>query len=307
MSTPGPEFFIVGAPKCGTSSLHRHLGAHTTVFLPDRKDVPYFGSDLEHTIPGAPRSLGDYLRPFADAPPGALVGDSCTLYMQSRRAAAEIAAYRARARVIVMLRDPVELIVSLHSHNIWMGEEDILDLADALAAEPDRRAGRRIPPRCNYPAGLFYRDVAAIADQLERYLQALPREQVHVILFDDLRADTAATVERTLQFLGVDERAQLDLAPVNARRQPRSLRVQSFLQQPPLGLERAFQALAPRSLHGRVLPWLNRFNGQRGRRQVLDPMLRSELERELRPQAERLQEMLQRDLAWCSSAEQLAA
>lgn len=297
-----PEFFIVGAPKCGTSSLHHHLRAHSSVFLGQRKDVPYFGSDLEHSIPGASRNREDYLAAFASAPANALIGDSCTLYMQSRRAAGEIAQWRPGARIVVMLRDPIELIISLHSHNIWMGEEDILELVPALAAEADRRAGRRIPSDNHFPAGLLYRDVAALGDQLERYMRAFSRDQVHVILFEELRADTAGTVERTLEFLGVEERVELDLSPVNVRREPRSLRLQSFLQQPPPGLERLFQAVTPRSLHGRVLPWVGRLNERPGAKPVLDSMIRAELAEELRPQVDKLERLLGQDLGeWCSS------
>ena len=166
---PIPDFFIVGAPKCGTSSLHQYLRQHPDVFLPAHKDVPYFGSDLQHSIPTAPSSLEDFLSWFAPAPAGARIGDSCTLYMQSRRAAAEIAQRSPDASIIVMLRDPVDLIFSLHSHDISMTEEDVLDFETAVAAEPEQRDGMRVPKRCRFPQGLWYRDVAALGDRLARY------------------------------------------------------------------------------------------------------------------------------------------
>ena len=150
----GPDFFIVGAPKCGTSSMHQYLRQHPDLYLPELKDVPFFGSDLENTIPHVPADHAEYLAWFSDAPTNARVGDSCTLYMQSRKAAEDIASWRPDASIVVMLRNPVDLMFSLHSHNIWMTDEDILDFDAAMAAEPDRLDGRRIPPLCNYPAGL---------------------------------------------------------------------------------------------------------------------------------------------------------
>jgi Sulfotransferase domain len=293
----GPDFFIVGAPKCGTSSMHQYLRQHPDLYLPDLKDVPFFGSDLEHTVPNTPADREEYLAWFSEAPAGARVGDSCTLYMQSMKAAEDIASWRPDASIIVMLRDPVDLMFSLHSHNIWMTEEDILDFEAAIAAEPDRRGGRRIPPLCNYPAGLWYRDVASLGDQVARYLDVFPRERIHAIIFDEFRENARGVVDQTLEFLGVRADVELDLGIVNSRRAPRSLLVQRFFQQPPAALEHAFHALTPRGLHGRLLPFLNRFNETKRTGQRLSPELRRQLETEMRPQVEKLEGLIGRNLA----------
>ena len=298
----GPDFFIVGAPKCGTSSMHQYLAQHPQIFMPTVKDVPFFGSDLEHTIPKAATNQEEYLSWFASAPTGARVGDSATQYMQSVRAASEIAKWRPDASIIVMLRDPVDLMFSLHSHNIWMTEENILDFESALAAEPDRRRGRRrIPESCNIPATLWYRDVAALGDQLARYLEVFGRDRVHVILLDELRQDARTAVDHTLEFLGLSTDVELALEVINSRRAPRSLRIQAFLQQPPPTLERAFHAVTPSVLHERVLPFLNQFNETRRRGEQMNTDLRARLGAELRPQVDRLEELLGRDLSdWCA-------
>jgi hypothetical protein len=277
--------------------MHQYLAQHPDVFLPAIKDIPFFGSDLEHTFPNAAREMSEYLALFSGAQAEQRVGDSCTLYMQSRRAAEEIATYRPDASIIVMLRDPVDLIFSMHSHNIWMTEEDILDFEAAMAAEPLRRQGQLIPAKANYPAGLWYTDVAALGDQLERYLAAFGRRQVHVILMDDLRRDVRGVVLEVLQFLDLSTDVELDLERVvNRRRAPRSLRVQRFLQEPPTSLERAFRALTPAALHGRLLPFVNRFNETSNSPQRLSPELSVQLRREMRPQVEKLEAILDRDL-----------
>lgn len=294
----GPDFFIVGAPKSGTSAMHQYLRQHPALYLPDRKDVPFFGSDLDHTVPGAPASLAEYLSWFSDAPRNVRLGDSCTLYMQSRRAAEEIARWRPEASIIVMVRDPVDLMVSLHSQNVWMTEEDILDFETAVMAEDERRAGRRIPALCNFPAGLWYRDVAALGDQLARYFAAFPRENVHVVVFDEFRRNTQQAVGRTLEFLGVSHKVPLELDIVNARRAPRSVAVQRFLQQPPPALERAFDTVVPRRLQGRLLPFLTKFNEAQGAQQTLSDEVSARLRSEMRPQVERLEALLGQGLGW---------
>ena len=295
-ATRGPDFFIVGAPKCGTSSLHQYLRQHPDLYLPDLKDVPFFGSDLEHTVPNAPADRREYVAWFSEAPTSARVGDSCTLYMQSRKAAEEIANWRPDAAIIVMLRDPVDLMFSLHSHNIWMTDEDILDFESAIAAEPDRRNGRRIPPLCNYPAGLWYRDVASLGDQVARYFEVFPRENIHVINCDEFRQNARSVVDQTLEFLEVTTEVELDLDIVNSRRAPRSLPIQRFLQQPPAGLERPYRAVTPRSWHGQLLPFLNRFNETKRARQTFSPELRRQLKLEMKPQVKKLEGIVGEDL-----------
>lgn len=289
--------------------MHQYLVLHPDAFLPARKDVPFFGSDLDHTFADAARDMAGYLALFSSARGERRIGDSCTLYMQSRRAAEEIAAWRPEASIIVMLRDPVEVMFSLHSHNIWMGEEDILDFEEALSAEPSRRQGARIPARAKYPAGLWYRDVASLGDQFERYTAAFPSEQIHVILMDDLRRDPGRVVQDTLAFLGLRGDVRLDAGRVvNRRRAPRSLWLQRFLQEPPESLEQAFRRLTPSALHGRVLPFLNRFNQTSRSPQTLSPELRAELGRQMRPQVRKLEALLGRDLrGWCGEESEAAA
>jgi hypothetical protein len=288
--------------------MHQYLGQHPDVFLPARKDVPFFGSDLQHAFPDAAQDMREYLALFSGARTERRIGDSCTLYMQSRRAAAEIAAWRPDASIIVMLRDPVDLMFSLHSHNIWMGEEEIQDFEEALCAGPARRQGRRIPNRARYPAGLWYRDAASLGDQFERYAAAFPREQIHVILLDDLRRDAGGVVRETLAFLGLSNDVELNTERVvNSRRAPRSLRIQRLLQAPPPSLERGFRKLAPSALHGRVLPFLNRFNQTSRSPQTLSRELRRELSRQMRPQVEKLEGLLGRDLSCWYSEESGAA
>ncbi|MGH2443292.1 MAG: sulfotransferase, partial [Chloroflexota bacterium] len=105
-----PDYFIVGAPKCGTSSLASYLKQHPRVYLPESKDVPFFGSDLQYR----PRreTLDEYQNRFAGAGGATRIGEACTAYLYSRRAAAEINAYSTDADIIVMLRNPLETMYS---------------------------------------------------------------------------------------------------------------------------------------------------------------------------------------------------
>ena len=100
-----------------------------------------------------------------------------------------------------MLRDPIEMIQSQHAQELFMGQEDLEDL-EAVAAEPDRACGRRIPAGSTQPY-CRYTWIARYAEHVARYLDAFGRERVHVTLFDTSR-DTSAAYADVVRFLGCD-------------------------------------------------------------------------------------------------------
>ena len=137
-----PNFFIVGAPKCGTSALYEYLGAHPEIFMSPYKEPHFFGSDLQQRWRP---TKSQYFSCFAKARDEKRVGEASVHYLYSKCAAAEIKEFCPEARIIIMLRDPVEMLYSLHSQSIFSGNEVINDFEEALEAEADRKLGRRIP------------------------------------------------------------------------------------------------------------------------------------------------------------------
>ena len=296
-----PDFFIVGAPKCGTTSLHQYLRQHPAIFMPAVKEVKYFGTDRQprHT----PKlTLPEYLSLFDGAPAGARVGEASVGYLRSSTAAREIAEFSPGAQAIVMLRDPVEVMHALHSELVFLGVEDLADFGEALAAEPDRRAGRRIPPAINNPRGLYYREAVSFAEQIERYFDALGRDRVHVIVFDDFKDDTAAAVRQTFRFLGVDDAFQPTLEVANPSKVARSRMLQRVLSSPPGWMRRAVRGVLPRPTRKRLYRTAMRFNARSQARQAIDPELRERLTAELAPEVERLSALVGRDLTHWSRA-----
>ena len=202
MTAAWPDFYIVGAPKAGTTSLYQYLAAHPDVFLPDQKELWLFGSDLD--VRNRRRWTADDLPElYRRAPAGSTRGLAYVWYLYSREAAREIAEVRPDARIVIALRDPVATLYALHSEFVYDGNEEIADFAQALEAEPDRCAGRRIPTEAHFPAGLCYRATVRYAEQVERYLDRFGADRVHVLLFDDLLADPEGTGTAVVRFLGL--------------------------------------------------------------------------------------------------------
>ena len=296
-----PDFFLVGAPKCGTSLMDTFLGRHPDLFLPI-KELHFFGADLNFNTP--PRTLDNYLSFYKDAPAGKRAGESSTWPLYSRTAAREIKEFCPDAQILIMLRNPVSMLHSLHSHLLFTGNEDIADFGEALAAEPDRRAGRRIPPN-SFPTGaLLYRDVARFSEQVERYFEVFGRDRVKVILADDFRTDNRAVYLDTLAFLGArTDFPELDAVLVqdawtrNENKAPRSRAVLRFLKRPTN--QAVLRGVIPSPVPGWrfVLRALRRLNIRYGERPPMAPEVKAALIEEFRPEVARLGALLGRDLS----------
>ena len=298
-----PDFFIVGAPKCGTTAMYEYLRVHPAVFMPSKKEPHYFARDLDRGTYGDGfyfvRDQARYLGLFAAATGDQRVGEASVWYLYSSEAAGAIAAKAPRARIVAMLRNPVEMLHSLHAQRLASGAEDIRDFAEALAAEPERRLGRRIPPRTFNQKGLWYREVVRYADQLARFFDAFGREQVLVLLYEDFAADPAAAYARVCVHLGVEAGSLPQFRVVNPNTVARWAWLRDFLRQPPQA------ALALGRLIGRTplggfargavrgtQEWLQRPE----RRTPLDPALRSRLVAEFSGEVQRTGALLGRDL-----------
>ena len=292
-----PDFFIVGAPKCGTTAMNNYLAEHPEIFIPDIKEVHFFGRDLNITK-GALRDEGAYLRLFSGATTEKRLGEASVWYLYSKTAAQEIYDFNPDARIVVMLRNPADMLYSQHSQFLYNGNEDIEDFREALAAEPERKAGRRIPKSAHLVDGLFYSETVRYAEQVERYFARFGRENVHIILYDDFRADLPGTYRKLLRFLGVSEDFTPEFAVVNPNKRARSALLRSFVQEPPESIKRLSRVFFPRSLRQRVMKGLDRANVRYEARAPLDPELKRELEHRFAPEVEKLERLLGRDLPW---------
>jgi len=139
-----PNFFIVGAPKCGTSALFAYLNQHPQVFMAHLKELHFFGTDVRY--PARP-TLDQYLLHFAKAREELRVGEASTSYLFSQSAAQEIRAFNPAARIVIMLRNPVDMMYSLHSEMLYWLNEDIEDFEAALEAEEKRKVVENITER----------------------------------------------------------------------------------------------------------------------------------------------------------------
>ena len=301
-----PDLFIVGAPKCGTSAMADYLAAHPEIYMA-RKEMHLFGSDLRFGPRFYRRELDEYLDEFATRNGERRAGEASVWYLYSRHAASELKAFNPDARILILLRNPVDVLHSLYYQFRFDGNEHLRTFEQALAAEEDRRRGRRISRLAYFPPGLRYRDVVRFAEQVRRFQEVFGREQIHVIVYDDFCADPARTYREALRFLGASEDfGPTDFQVVNATKTVRSRFLRAVLGDPTL---RRVAVAARRRLPARFCRVLERIesrlwdsNTRAARRPQISPELRHRLQVEFAPEVERLSGVLGRDLTHWSRA-----
>lgn len=300
-----PNLFVVGAPKCGTTSLCNYLGRHPQVFFPRTKEPLFFCADCVHDEYWRIDDPDAYLALFAPGAERKWRGEGSVWYLMSEVAAKRIRAYSPDARIIIMLRNPVDMVASLHAQFLFSGNESIRDFEKAYAAQEARAQGRRIPWRAHTPGGLLYTQVGRYAEQVERYLEQFPRGQVKVLIFEEFVADLAAGYRDVLAFLEVDTGFTPEFTVDNERHNVRSAALQRLVVKVP-ELWRWPWRLPPGPARDRLLQQVERlraalkdFNGAGRRPPPFDPALRQRLHGDFADDIARLERLLGRDLsAW---------
>jgi hypothetical protein len=292
----GPEFFIVGAPKCGTTAMADYLGQHPEIGMCPRKETHVFASDLSERLAmrrgQKPMSRERFLELFADLQGDRLRGEASVWHLYSTAAAAEIAAFEPRAKIIVMLRSPVEMLPSLHSQFVFVGIEPVEDFEQAIRLDPEReRSGAPpgFPPRS-------YRSAVRYGEQVRRYLEVFGRERLHVIVYDDFRDDTLGAYRETCRFLGVDPGFVPNIEVVNPNTRVRSRVMRRFIRRPPEWLRPAVHRVTSERMRRGVGRAMIRWNTSVGQRSPLAEDVRMELAEEAAREARELDELLGLDV-----------
>jgi hypothetical protein len=197
-----PDLLVIGGQRCGTSTLYRHLGRHPDVSPSLRKEVEYFSRRYDR---------GDrwYRAHFSlDVQRDRLSFEATPDYLFHPLAAARAATVVPDARLVVMLRDPVARAWSHYHHMVGLGHEH-LEFDAAVTAEPDRCAddlARLADNPLHDPVALLrYSYVARgrYAEQLARWFEHFPRNQLLVVRSEDFFADPGTSYRRILDFVGL--------------------------------------------------------------------------------------------------------
>lgn len=209
-----PNFFIVGAPKCGTTALCEYLREHPQIFISDPKEPHYFAEDMPHLR--YVKSLQQYLSLFSNAKDThRAIGEGSVGYLYSNVALQGISEFAPDAKIIVMVRNPIDMVHSMHNQFVYAHWEDEPDFERAWDLQEERMNGKGIPSGCRVPSLLQYRNAGMLGSHITKLFDIIPKENVYIGVFDDLVQDPRGLYQSVIRFLGLDDDGRVSFPKVN--------------------------------------------------------------------------------------------
>jgi hypothetical protein len=307
-----PNFFVVGAPKAGTTSLYAYLDQHPQVYMSPLKEPYFFASEMrvanfsaeerprlerdgrvlaeylrgdmrEKRFGGLVSDWDDYLKLFRAATTETAIGEASPHYLWSESAARNIAARIPHARILISLRNPIDRAFSDYLHVITDRpvKRTFREHIDASLNCHDQRIGLSWP----------FLEYGQYTRQIQRYFETFPRSQIHICFYDDLQRSPRHLMAQMFEFLGVDPGFTVDMSRRhNEPRVPKYARATHALRK--LGVWPLLRQLAPHALRSRLKSHVFRSRAslapEPGDREFLADYYRDEVNR--------LSELLGRDL-----------
>jgi hypothetical protein len=283
-----PNFFIIGAMKSGTTALYYYLEQHPQVFMSPIKEPNFFSSRGQENATDAVTDIGTYRDLFRGVSDEKAIGEASHSYLYEPRAAAEIRRQIPDAKLIAILRNPVDRAYSHFLHMVRSGKEPHDDFAQALREDGDDKA-RTFQDYVG--RGLYY-------GQLKEYFGTFPRKQVRVFLYEDLSSMPVRTVQDAFRFLGVDSSFPPDVSlPRNVSGYPKNKTLDGLLTGESR-IKDAAKVYLPARLRWRLSKV---FDGFKSRNLAEPPPVRPEVRSQLidtyRADILRVQDLIQRDLS----------
>jgi len=292
-----PNFLVIGVGKSGTTSVHTYLAEHPQIAMSAVKEPNFFQfGELEqppplngNPYPYAIQTLTAYQALFAGLPPAALRGEASPSSFEAR-ACDRISRYLPAAKFICLLRQPVDRAYSAFAMHIRCGKEPEMDFRrayqDSTRRWEQRFEGFLSPYACH--------NAAWYVERLQDWLARFPRQQLHIRLYDDLKADPVGLMRKVYAFLGVDDSFSPDVSRIhNQGTGIRNASLNQFIRQNN-PLKQWLRPWLPQSLRQKITRRLTSLN--QTPLPPLDPALRNELTRPQNADILRLQDLIDRDL-----------
>lgn len=231
MNSKSPNFFLVGGPKCGTTAMVEYLRTHPDIFISEPKEPNFFADDMPQMK--YVDSLKAYLNLFKKVKHEQIIGDASIFYMFSKDAIKNIHQLYPESKLLVMIRNPLEMVPSFHQQILFTLDEDNKDLDQVLSLEKERMEGKSLPKHCRSQRLLNYSEIAKYGSQIKNIYNYFPKKNVKIVLFDDFKKDNRRTYQEIISFLNLKDDGRVDFPRINDAKKPKSNFLNKIVNRPP--------------------------------------------------------------------------
>ncbi|MBE9490623.1 MAG: sulfotransferase domain-containing protein [Bacteroidetes bacterium] len=226
-----PNFFIIGAPKCGTTSMAKWLSEHPNIFMSKIKEPHYYNKDHKHIIVGNKK---DYFSLFKDTnEEHKIVGEASVWYLYSKVAVKNIVndvLIKKNVKFLVMVRNPIKMAYSLHEQQVFNLNEPEKDFRKAWFLQEKRKQNKNIGFTTRDSQLLLYGNICKLGVQVQRLFDIVPREQVKIIVLDDVKETPLIVYKDVLSFLDLPDYRLTNFSAMNTAKVRKSNFIALFVK-----------------------------------------------------------------------------
>ncbi|WP_161626670.1 sulfotransferase family protein [Desulfatiglans anilini] len=284
-----PNFFIIGAPKSGTTALSEYLKLHPEVFFSTPKELHFFNDDFSHRHT---QSLNQYISYFSTANENhKAIGEGSVFYLSSNTAVQNILNLIPNAKFIILLRNPIEASYAWHWQAIYSFGEQLYDFENAWRAQPERLIGKKIDPYNRVREALQYGMLFKYGEHLQKILPIVSPQNLKIILFENFKSNTDQTYQDVLAFLHLSPYHLDNYNIFNSSKHFQYKYVEQFLRI----CSRCRQRMHIRKSYG-VITKLKKWNTKYAKRPPLSDKFKIELINYFSSDLQKASELIRRDL-----------
>jgi len=292
-----PNFFIIGAPKCGTTSIYSYLKQHPQIFMSEIKEPHFFGKDLTRIGDLYNYDLKSYLNLFKGSSKFKIRGEASTYYLYSNNAVNEIHSFSPNAKILILLRDPTEMIYSMHSQFLYSQNEDVKIFNKALKLENKRMRGDNFPALIDLKEKVFYYNyVKILPKRIKKYLEIFGEKQVCIMLLDDIKENIEKEYDRLFHFLQLTENFKPIFSIENSNKQVKIFFIQELIKKYGLCLGKIRKRFISNKSIG-FISFFDKMNTRIKPRQKMDSELKIKIKNDFNPIINELEDIINRDLS----------
>jgi hypothetical protein len=283
-----PNFIILGAPKAGTTAIFNYLSQHPQIYMPSCKEPHFFSFEGEKKPHWGIPNIEAYSTLFEGVTDEIAIGEASTWYLYSQTAAERIRYHLPEAKLIAILRNPIERAYSSWAFRVQCSWESITNFEQALQAETGR-----IRDNCEWDfhylqAGLYY-------TQVKRYFDLFPREQIKIYLQEDLKANPIGLLQDIFHFLNIDSNFVPDVSVKhNITSFPKNNYLNLFFARKN-GIKSILKSIIPNQLRQELSGKLRQYN--RLKPSPLTPEIRQRFSQLCKEDILKLENLIDRDLS----------